>query len=123
MVKDIKGILAKLKIAQKNNKKEVQVLKKKTSLLLLNLLWKEGFIYGYCTLNSFFYNVFIKYSTKGFSVFKNTVFLNKSISYRKLHSANRLEKNCNYLILNSNGFFLDKKCLKKGLGGLLFVKI
>jgi len=38
MVKDIKDIVAKIKIAQKMNKKEIEVVKTKTIELSLNFL-------------------------------------------------------------------------------------
>lgn len=123
MVKDIKDIVAKIKIAQKMNKKEIEVVKTKTIELSLNFLWREGFIYGYAVWNSFFYKVFVKYSVKGFSALKNTVFCNKKVSSKKLYSIGKLENNSSYFLLNDKGFLSHKKAVKLGLGGLLFVKI
>lgn len=123
MVNNIKAILSVLKVAQKMNKKEVEVVKTRVNKLSLDLLWKEGFIYGYCLLNFSFYRVFVKYSTKGFSVLQNAVFLNKLVKKKFLYSINKLDSNRNYFICNSSGFFSHKKALKKGVGGKFFIKI
>jgi len=42
-----KTILLKLKVAEKKKKISLTILTTKAGFCLLNLLWQEGFIYGY----------------------------------------------------------------------------
>jgi len=45
------------------------------------------------------------------------------VNTQEIKNLNKLEKNCNYFILNDKGIFSQKECLDSGLGGVLFARI
>jgi len=123
MIKALKQTLAKLKIAQLNNAKTVKVVAKKENIQLLNFLWRQGYIYGYKTLNTFTCKVFLKYSFNENALLSKCVLLNKIVNNQEIKNLNKLEKNCNYFILNDKGIFSQQECIDNNLGGILFAHI
>lgn len=108
-INKVKNILSKLIIANKCFKKVLTVKKIKICSIILELLQKEGYIYGYSSFGNF-YSVFLKYSDKINCGLNKVVFINKKITFKNL---NTFERNSLYLIFDKKGFSIDKISRKK----------
>lgn len=122
MFKKFKSIVAKIIIAQKKNKKILKITYYKSYEKILNLLWDQGFIYGYSNKANLYYVIFLKYSEQGLILFKRIKFYKKLITFKKLRVLYFLDKNYTYFLLNDKGFFCQKTVLKAGMGGIIFIK-
>ena len=122
-----KSILSKIIVAKKQNKKIVKVKHKKYYNKLLDLLWNEGFIFGYqikIYVKIFYgYRIFLKHSNKNYCLLKRLIYFNKSIKNKTLTNLNIIEKNYVFFLINDKGFFSQKKSLFLNCGGFLFVKL
>jgi ribosomal protein S8 len=116
-----KLILSKLKVAQLNRKKIIKINLFLTDLKLLNLLWKNGFIYGYCKCKKI-YNIFLKYTLKGLGVLNSMTFFNKIISKKELNNILWLNSGNSYLILSFDGLKIYSGNSKVIFGGVLMAK-
>jgi hypothetical protein len=123
-IKVVKEALARIKIAQNQDIKQVIIpIKKKVVSLLLNILWDTGRLYGYIKISARFYLVFLKYNTNGKALIKNVLFDKTIFKYRKLCNVHTLDGNVNYIILTPFGCYLSNFCLLYRLGGLAIVKL
>ena len=116
-----KLILSKLKVAQLNRKKIIKINLFLTDLKLLNLLWKNGFIYGYCKCNNS-YNIFLKYTLKGLGILNSIIFLNKKVSKKELNNILLLNSGNSYLILSLDGLKIYSGNSVVVFGGILMAK-
>lgn len=123
----IKSLLSNILIAKKQNKKIVKIHHKKLYNKFLNLLWNEGFIYGYKIKMYkkfyFLYTIFLKYNEKNYYPLKKLNFFCGFFKCQYLMTLNKLDKNYFFLLVNDKGFFSQKSCIKLGMGGSMFVKI
>lgn len=118
-----KVLLAKIKTAQLKYKKILKLKFCYSDLLLLNSLWKRGFIYGY---NKGFQLIiiFLKYSLLGFGLLSKIKFVCALITKKELNSLLFFEPYCSFLIVSSNGIIsyeFKRNTLNKG--GFLVAKI
>ena len=122
-----KSILSKIVVAKKQNKKIVKIKHKKYWNKLLNLLWNEGFVFGYqikiYRKIFYIYKIFLKHSNKNYCLLKRLTFFNKHIKNKTLNNLNVIEKNYIFFLINDKGFFSQKESLFFNLGGFLFVKL
>lgn len=123
MINKFKCIISRLQVAQINNKKVIFIKFSKIVKTILDLLWKEGFIYGYSNYQYKSFKIFLKYSKKGFSSLKGLVFYKKLIKRTELISLTLFEKNTTLFLVTNKGIFNSKNIIKKGLGGIILAKI
>jgi ribosomal protein S8 len=102
------NILSKLIVANQSFKKVLKIKKTKLCLVVLELLQKQGFIYGYSNYNNDYYLIFLKYSSN-YSL-NNALFIKKKITVTNI---NTFEKNSLYFIFNKRGFYINKINNKK----------
>ena len=92
-------------------------------LILLNVLWKEGFIYGYSQIQQFYF-LFLKYNSQGIGVLSHVTFLLLPITKKQLNNCKLIDPYCNYLVFTSKGL---KLYFQGGLtiytGGLILAKL
>jgi len=124
MNKSSASILSSLKGSNIAGKKEIQIQKSKSSVSLLNLLYKNGYISGY-KLIGYKFKVYLKYSKEFPNIrtikFFSTPSRRSYISYKKLLEFFSLN---DFIIVSTNlGFMslIDAFQLKKG--GQLICKI
>lgn len=124
MVKKVKDIFSRLNISQQRKKKLVIINYSKGISIILDLLWKQGFIYGYffnkITLS---YSIFIKYSKNSNCLLKNLTFSNRYTNYKELSSLFFREKNILIFLFNEKGLFFISSFLNRGLGGSVIIKL
>lgn len=122
-----KSILSKIIVAKKQNKKIVKVKHKKYYNKLLDLLWNEGFIFGYqikiYKKNFYFYKIFLKHSNKNYCLLKRLTFFNRYVKNKTLNNLHIIEKNYIFFLMNDKGFFSQKDSLFFNFGGFLFAKL
>lgn len=122
-----RSIISKIIIAQYKNKRLVHIGYKKIYKSVLNLLWIEGYIYGYYiqkkNIAYKLYTILIKYPINKLHIFDKTSYIKKLVSYNRFRSINTLEYSYCYLLINDRGLFTYKTISNFGVGGLIFVKI
>jgi len=116
----IKLILGKIKIAQCNYKKVLELKILYTDLSLLNILWKQGFIYGYTKINNFYF-LFLKYNLQGLGLLRSIVFVKVSISKKQLNNFRLIDPHYNYLIITTKGLLFHSGPFIR-FGGTLIAK-
>ena len=123
----IKNLISRILISNKKNKKIVTIKNKKFYKNILDILWNEGFIYGYqiklYKKFYFVYKIFIKFNQKNYYPLKKLNFFNNICSYNILLNLNKIEKNYLFFLINDKGFFSHKNSLVLGFGGKIFLKV
>jgi ribosomal protein S8 len=124
MASNLTNILSRLYVAEKKKKKLIVFSKLNCNFDLLNLLWKNGFIYGYnCTAEGKV-TVFLKYLQSGVGLFSKVVCLKKQkVSLRQLKSLYTLNKNDYYLVLTSTGVSSIDHCISVNISGFLIARL
>jgi len=123
MLKRFKLILSKFKVAQYNYKRIFKFNFFSVDLILLNLLWKNGFIYGFKKIQKWCF-VFFKYDLKGVGIFCSLKFINLKLSQNKLHNILKLDPYKSYCVINNQGInFFSKKKLIIQQGGIIFISL
>ena len=118
-----KSLLSQIKIAQIKRKQSVYIKLQPYFFSILNILWRNGFIYSYSQTKTQII-VFLKYNEQGIGLLKNMNLKKKEIV--RLHQVNTcsvLNPNNVYILLTQSGFYLNKTCLLQKLGGFIIVKI
>ncbi len=123
MLNCCKYIFFKIIIAQKKKKKILCIKYRKRYISFFNLLWKEGYIYGYYIGFELLQYILIKFSKREVFSYKRLYISKNIISNKKFINLSLLEKNSNFFLINDVGI-LNKSCvIVKGLGGILIIKI
>jgi ribosomal protein S8 len=116
-------ILSKLHVAEKKKKKMIVFSSSNCSIDLLNLLWKDGFIYGYSNIEGKII-IFLKYFNSGSGLLSNVLFLKKQkVSLHKLQTLSIINKNSYYLVWTTDGILSHKDCLIKNISGFLIARL
>ena len=116
-------ILSKIKIAQCNYKKILKLKMLPVGLILLNVLWKEGFIYGYSQTKQFYF-LFLKYNSQGIGILSQMEFLLLAITKKQLNNYKLKDPHCNYLVFTSKGLkFYSQGALTIFAGGFILAKL
>ena len=119
----LSNLLSKLYIAEKKNKKLIILNSSTYNLALLNILWRDGFIYGYEKTYVNKINVFLKHGNS-FGYFSNIIFLKKQkVCLKELKHILSFNKNSYYLVLTSKGILSGYYCISKNIGGYLIAKL
>ena len=119
----LKDCLVKIKVAQYEKKKIVLVKVSSVNLNLLDMLWKEGFIFGY-TLTNKFYQIYLKYNSCGVGVLESLLLINYTTPKNTLKKWLLLEPYTSYIVLcdkNQVQLFPSNTLLKTG--GKIIAKI
>jgi ribosomal protein S8 len=123
IINKFKFVLSKIKVAQLNKKKKIQVKIIYTELIILDALWKNGFIYGYTKKVKDNYNVFLRYSLRGLGILNSISFSKLKLNNKQLKTLIILDPNYMYLMLNNEGIVtLSRNTLAKA-GGTIIVKL
>lgn len=123
MKQNCKTILSILKVAENKKKKLINISITRFGFHFLNLLWREGFIYGYFK-NRSKVTVFLKSFVSGLDFFSKLIFFNdKVLSWRKIKKLTLLNQNSVFFISTTYGIFSHCFCIKKKLGGEVFSKL
>lgn len=123
IINKIKFLLAKIRLAQINYKKILKIRLGYWELIIVKLLWKNGFIYGYNKLGDFYF-IFLKYKISGIGILNELIFYNRFISKKQLNLLLSLEKNSYYFIFTKRGCKLySKKNNLILLGGVLIARL
>lgn len=122
------NLIASLKNGAIAKKITILHTKKKICENLLNILWEEGYILGYCSdkKNKNTLKIFLKYNSKKESSIKKITAISKpgkriycsAKNVWKLHSYNKLT-----IISTCEGLKNLKVCQKKNLGGEIILTI
>ena len=117
-----KSVLSKIKIAQHNYKKILKLKFLTIDLILLNILWREGFIYGYSKIKQFYF-IFLKYNLQGVGLLSFLNFMLISVTKKQLNNLKLINPHCNFLVLTNSGLRLYfHNNLVVGNGGFLLAK-
>jgi ribosomal protein S8 len=84
IISKFKSLLSKIIVAQYTKKKNLKIKKKFLDSLFLDLLWKNGFIFGYSRIKNG-YIVFLKYSLRGLSLLNSLVVLDNTINNKQFN--------------------------------------
>merc|ERR1712096_36287 len=117
-----KNSLSKIITSLKLNKQLLYFKSCKNNRRILDVLWIEGFIYGYSIYKKGILKVFLKYSEKGIRLLDNLVYSNKNIYYKNLKKLLILEVNLYIFMITEKGFFFFVNCLKNRMGGFILLK-
>ncbi len=128
----ISSLLTTIRTGQKLRKIYVIHYASKILIQILNVLIKEGYIYGYSYLikninnNKSFIKIFLKYNENGLPIIKYIVRVSKS-SQRIYYNIIDLKKANNnlgiYILSTVSGILSDKEARKFNLGGEVLCKI
>lgn len=121
IINNFKLILSKIRVAQQNKKKILKLNTFDNDLIILDILWKKGFIYGYNkTKNG--YIIFLKYSLQGFGVLESLIFLNSKLTKKELKTLLILDSNFSYLVLTYKGIAIYSLVSTIEHGGKIIAK-
>ena len=110
-------------IAYRKNNFVVEIFVRQREVILLEFLWLHGLVYGYSVIENYLYRVFLKSVLRGFDSFKNLIIcFKKNFKYKMFKKIVVLEQNSVYFVKTDYGFFSQKSCLKRHLGGYLLAK-
>jgi hypothetical protein len=73
--------------------------------LLLDVLWRNGFIYGYNKIKDN-YLIFLKYDLQGWGILDSTIFLDSKLTNRQFKTLLLLDAHYSYLVLTCKGIFI-----------------
>jgi ribosomal protein S8 len=118
----LKLLLSKIKIAQFSKKKKLKLKIISVDLFLLDILWKNGFIYGYNKLKLDYF-IFLRYSLQGEGILDFTTFSDQQLSSKKLKRLLLLDSNYSYLVLTSKGTSIYSTMNSVNLGGKFIAKL
>ncbi len=117
-----KLVLSKIKIAQCNYKKILKLKISSIDFILLNILWKEGFIFGYSKIKQFYF-IFLKYNLQGIGLLSSIDFMLILVTKKELNNFKLIDPLCNFLVMTSKGLKLYfQKNLLADNGGFLLAK-
>lgn len=121
MINKFKSILSKIRIAQQNKKKILKLNVFNSDLLILNVLWKKGLIYGYNRKKDG-YVIFLKYNLRGVGILNSLVFLDTKLTKKELKTLLILDSNFSYLVVSYEGIFIYSLATNVKYGGKLIGK-
>jgi len=114
-------VLSKIKVAQISKKKIIKFKVSCTDLLLLDGLWKNGFIHGYKKLRCS-YIIFLRYASRGLGLLNSIIFLDSKVSNKQLKTLISLDSYYSYLVLTCKGIFIYSTSDLVKHGGKLIAK-
>ena len=115
MSNKFKLLLSKIVVAQQKKKKNLKVKIVFADLHFLNVLWKNGIIYGYNKI-SIGYNIILKDNLVSFDCF-----MRNKLTKKKLKTLLILNPNDSYIFVTYKGIFISsKKSLITNGGSLVF---
>jgi hypothetical protein len=102
-----KLLLSKIIIAQSRKKKKLKLKSLSVDLVLLNILWKIGIIYGY-VLTKVSFIIFLKYSASGVMLSPDA-FSYLTLTKKQLKVLLVLNPNVTYMLLSFKGISIYLK--------------
>lgn len=117
----LKLIFSKIIVGSKLFKKTIYLKLNKKNKKVINLLWDEGFIYGYY-IKQKVYKIFLKFCKKNISLLNNLRFLHMFVNYKYLKKFVLFEKQSYIFIFNNNNCYFFSSFIKKRIGGIIFIK-
>lgn len=116
-----KLLLSKIRVAQHSKKKKLKLKKFSVDLLFLDVLWKNGVIYGYTKIKDS-YIIFLRYSLKGVMI-DSVAFLYPRLTKKQLKTLITLNPHFSYLVLTFKGVSICSKSNLVQYGGRLIAKL
>jgi len=123
MIRQVKNIFSQILIGKKKNKFLVNIHIYKSQVLVLDFLWKEGYIFGYKKLTGNTYSVFLKNTSSGNFIVTRSSFLNKKCSSKRINIFSKSNKNVTFLVKTAIGIISQNECIDRKIGGTLIIKI
>jgi ribosomal protein S8 len=93
-----KSCLAKIKVAQLNNKKKLKIKLSLVETSLLDILWLKGFIYGYERFGKYLH-IFLKYNCSGRGLLASLSLGSYRLSSKELINLLRLDYYSGYFVV------------------------
>jgi small subunit ribosomal protein S8 len=123
----LQNMVANLKNGQMAKKSFVVVNKNKNCEAVLNILWDEGFILGYCVLNETKLKVFLKYQANNKPVLSSVRLISQPSLpvYYSVKQLWKITENGKLLLMSTDlGLFSSDYCkvIKRGGEPLLILK-
>jgi ribosomal protein S8 len=122
IINKLKLLLSKIRVAQLNNKKKLKLKSLSIDTFLLEILWKNGFIYGY-NKTQLGYFIFLRYNLQGQGILDSTIFLDYDLSNKKLKGLLLLNPNDSYLVFTHIGTSIYSTINAVRHGGKLIAKL
>jgi ribosomal protein S8 len=117
MSSKFKLLLSKIVLAQQSQKFFLNLKISYVDLTFLNVLWKNGIIYGYNKINNN-YNIILKYNS-----LSSGGFIHNKLTKKKLKTLITLNPNDSYIFITCKGVFIFSKKSLIMDGGILISKI
>ena len=119
-----KLLLSKIKIAQLENKHLFTIQYSSSDLVVLNLLWKNGLIYGYSRDESNCI-IFLKYNNKGLGLFTYLSYSNELLSNNLLKNKCFLNPKARYFVFcaKKHIFYVGQDFKFFQFGGKIIAKL
>lgn len=115
LINKFKLVLSKIRLAQLNKKKILQLKISSVNFVFLDLLWKHGLIFGY-NKTQFCYIIFLRYSLSANGSLNSIVFFNFKLTNKEFNSLASLNPHNNYLVLTSKGISIGSTLpISKGI--------
>lgn len=115
-------MLSKIRVAQFSKKMTLKLKTRPVDLILLDVLWRKGFIYGYTKIQGSS-TIFLRYSLEGLGVLNSIVFLNSELTTLQIKTLIRLDPNYSYLVLTNKGIYVHSVHNSVQGGGRLIAKL
>ena len=122
MLNKTKLILSKIKIAQLKQKKVLEHKNTSFDLLILDILWKNSYIYGYVKKSSIIL-IFLRYNLSGVGVLEKIQILNTKLKIKQAKALILLDPYYNYLLLCNNKITIHSISNPVNSGAILIAKL
>lgn len=106
-------MLSKIKVAQYSKKTTLKLKNLSVDLIILDVLWKKGFIYGYTKIQCS-YTIFLKYSLQSLGILNSMLFLKSKLANKQLKTLITLDPNHSYLFLTNKGVSIHSTNIAQG---------
>lgn len=122
MINKIKLILSKIKVAQLQQKKTLTYKSVLFDQVVLNVLWKNGYIYGY-TKNKYSVTIFLRYSLRGTGTLNLMQIFSTKLTSKQISSLTLLDPYYSYLVFVNNKVYIRSICDLSIGGATLIAKL
>jgi ribosomal protein S8 len=122
IINKLKLLLSKIRVAQFNKKKKLKLKILSVDIFLLEILWKNNFIYGYNKIQSGYF-VFLRYNLQGQGILDYLLFLYSHLNNKKLKRLLLLNPNESYLVLTQRRISICSAMNAVQHGGKLIAKL
>jgi ribosomal protein S8 len=119
IINKLKQVLSKIKVAQCSKKVTLKIII--VDIIILNILWTNGFIYGYHKIQDS-YTIFLRYG-QGSGIFKFMIFLDYLLTKKQIKMLLLLDPHYSYLLLTNKGVVICSIGNIVHCGGVIIAKV